>query len=189
MPILRDVFISHSRHDRKAVEKLVSRLDGKVDIYVDLNDPLLADSPSEHIASRLLEELQYSRVLLVVLSVKSMGSRWIPWELGLAHGRIGRVLLWPLSPSALKALKVQEYLHLYPVVDPSDPLSSLQSYVEQARQELMPDAFKEAFRIAGAYAADASHHLKPVELPGATAEVATDASANFSMGTVGRRRK
>lgn len=189
MPILRDVFISHSHHDRKAVANLATRLKESFEIYVDLDDPLLAETPSNEIASRLLTELERSRILLVVLSVKSMRSRWIPWELGLAHGRIGRILLWPLSQAAMRALRIQEYLNLYEVADAENPMTSLQEMVDAARRELVPDSTREALRIAGAHLADAHHFLPPSEIPVAATGAATDMSSNYTIGAFGQRRK
>jgi hypothetical protein len=71
----------------------------------------------------------------------------------------------------MRALEVQEYLHLYKVADSIDPMSSLSATIEAARRELVTDAIREAMRIAGAHAADAAHFLHPSELPGATTGV------------------
>ena len=192
MSQIRDIFVSHSHHDRNAVAALVARLSPEFDIYVDLNDPMLVDAPSKRLAKRLLNEIQHCRVLLFVLSVKAIRSRWMPWELGLAHGRVGRILLWPLTPAALRALEKQQYLHLYDVVDASDPDKTLRAVVKQARRELISDAMAEMARLAGAYAQELPKHVAPAELPGATAGASRAVSVQYTLGAIevrGNKRK
>jgi hypothetical protein len=101
--------------------------DWDIDVFVDVDDAMLAklpDKPDKELPDRLVRKLRRCRLLLFAFSEDSVDSRWMPWELGLAHGVVGRVLLWPFTEQALQAKERQEYLHLYEALDPRDPVAA-----------------------------------------------------------------
>ncbi|MCV4784744.1 hypothetical protein OFM36_35470, partial [Escherichia coli] len=83
-------------------------------------DDSLSEMPSADIAGRLVDALRQCRLLIFAFSEESVTSRWMPWELGLAHGVIGRAVLWPFTKRALHAKAAQEYLNLYEALNPAN---------------------------------------------------------------------
>lgn len=103
-PEWHDVFLSHTRADREQAEQLAEQLRAAgLSVYLDVDDEALSRLHGRELAERLKNILSRSRLLLFVFSARSTESRWMPWELGLAHGVVGRVLLWPLNAAAGRA--------------------------------------------------------------------------------------
>lgn len=129
-----DVFLSHSHRDEVRARALERKLrDWGVSVYVDFQDATLSQLPDSELADRLVGKLRQCRMLVFAFSEDSIGSRWMPWELGLAHGVIGRVVLWPFTKRALKAKEVQEYLHLYEALQPAGARERLDALLAEAR--------------------------------------------------------
>jgi len=129
-----DVFISHSHRDTRRAQALAAQLaDWGIDVYVDFQDYQLSALPDDELANHLVSALRECRLLIFAFSAASASSRWMPWELGLAHGVIGRVLLWPFNERALQAKATQEYLHLYEAIDPSNARERLDEILTEAR--------------------------------------------------------
>lgn len=104
-PEWHDVFLSHTRADREQAEQLAEQLRAAgLSVYLDVDDEALSRLHGRELAERLKNILSRSRLLLFVFSARSTESRWMPWELGLAHGVVGRVLLWPLNAAAWRML-------------------------------------------------------------------------------------
>ena len=119
--VIYDVFLSHSHRDEIRAQELAALLrEWKIEVFVDVDDAMLAQLPDKELPDRLVGKLRRCRLLLFAFSEDAVDSRWMPWELGLAHGVIGRVLLWPFTERALQAKERQEYLHLYEALDPRD---------------------------------------------------------------------
>ena len=123
--VIHDVFLSHSHRDEARTQELAALLrEWEIDVFVDVDDAMLAQLPDMELPDRLVGKLRRCRVLLFAFSEDAVDSRWMPWELGLAHGVVGRVLLWPFTERALQAKERQEYLHLYEALDPRDPAAA-----------------------------------------------------------------
>lgn len=91
-PEWHDVFLSHTRADREQAEQLAEQLRAAgLSVYLDVDDEALSRLHGRELAERLKNILSRSRLLLFVFSARSTESRWMPWELGLAHGVVGRV--------------------------------------------------------------------------------------------------
>ena len=73
----------------------------------------------------------------------------MPWELGLAHGVVGRVLLWPLNAAAGRAAARQEYLKLYEQVNATHPLEDVLARVYSARDAAVAPAHEHAAAALG----------------------------------------
>jgi len=141
MTQLHDVFISHSHRDQKNAEALRDQLTRrKISAYVDFADTALSKLPNAELATRLIEKLRMCRLLVFAFSEEAVNSRWMPWELGLAHGIIGRVVLWPFTEQALRAKATQEYLHLYEVLTPDSAMERLQTLVSEAKSKAVRPA-------------------------------------------------
>lgn len=130
-----DVFISHSHRDESRARALAAKLEQwGVSVYVDFQDSGLAQMPDADLAERLVNALRQCRLLIFAFSEESVTSRWMPWELGLAHGVIGRAVLWPFTKRALRAKATQEYLHLYEALDPASARDRLNELLAEARR-------------------------------------------------------
>lgn len=138
---MNDIFLSHSHRDAARIELVLEQLRSwGLSVYCDLTDSGLSALPDRELATRLKEQLEQCHLMVFAFSEGAANSRWMPWELGLAHGRIGRVVLWPLTPKALKAKATQEYLHLYEALDPEQPQVRLRALVNEARRSAVRPA-------------------------------------------------
>ena len=129
-----DIFVSHSHQDEARARDLVKRLESwGFSVYVDFADTSLSQLPDEDLADRLVASLRQCRLLVFAFSAVAAKSRWMPWELGLAHGVIGRAVLWPFNQRALRAKATQEYLHLYEALNPDTARRRLEEILGEAR--------------------------------------------------------
>ena len=145
-----DVFLSHTRADREQAEQLAEQLrTAGLSVYLDVDDEALSRLHGRELAERLKNILSRSRLLLFVFSARSTESRWMPWELGLAHGVVGRVLLWPLNAAAGRAAARQEYLKLYEQVNATHPLEDVLARVYSARDAAVAPAHEHAAAALG----------------------------------------
>lgn len=128
-----DVFISHTRTDREEAQQLAEQLRAAgLSVYLDVDDALVRLHGRE-LAEQLKHILGRCHLLLFVFSTRSTESRWMPWELGLAHGLTGHVLLWPLNAAAARAATRQEYLKLYDTVHGPHALEEVVAKAHMAR--------------------------------------------------------
>ena len=129
-----DIFLSHSHVDEPRARRLKETLESwGISVYVDLADEVLSQTPSSALADHLITKLRRCRMLIFAFSEHAASSRWMPWELGLAHGVIGRVALWPFTKKALAARSTQEYLELYEVLEPATARARLDQLLGVAR--------------------------------------------------------
>lgn len=142
-----DVFISHSHRDRERAHALFGQLAAwGISAYVDIEDMPLSALPDPDLAESLVEKLRKCRLLVFAFSEEAADSRWMPWELGLAHGVIGRAVLWPFTTGALQAKATQEYLHLYEALSPDTAEKRLKALVDDARWQPVRPADLRAMR-------------------------------------------
>lgn len=111
------VFLSYSSVDRAYVPGVVDFFaEHDAPAYIDQDDSELPDPPSLKTAQTLADNIGQCPKLVVLVSPLSKASRWVPWELGLAHGRKGldHVATLPIGPSSTdEAWAEREYLGLY----------------------------------------------------------------------------
>ena len=76
------VFISHSNIDSKLATRVAGRVKRHgLETYLDIiDDALLKDGPD--LADHLLTRMSECQQLIAVLSDKTKGSWWVPWEIG-----------------------------------------------------------------------------------------------------------
>lgn len=166
---MHDIFLSHSHHDKEMAMKLKERLEElRFDVYADFDDPELqkqGNNLNHALVEKLKGKIRTCKVFLFVFSAESANSRWMPWELGLADGVVGNVLLWPLHPGAEQARETQEYLKLYNMLDsPSaaEREQKLRDLVATARSIAVQPAHEAMMRdLAGASIAERPRASEP----------------------------
>lgn len=114
------VFLSHSSKDDKYVDGVKKLLiQHEVNVYVDNGDTRLPENPSPETATILRNEIIKSDRLIVMATINSSKSGWIPWELGMGDGHKGadKVAILPLSNLGNEELwPKREYFALYPII-------------------------------------------------------------------------
>lgn len=113
----KTVFLSHSSADEDLIPGIIRILEGHGGkVYVDKKDPALKQMEVSDIADRLRSAVRTCRKFVLLVTPRSKGSTWIPWELGLGDG-VNRDVNVALFPSAETAGEQQwaeqEYLGLY----------------------------------------------------------------------------
>lgn len=111
----------HSHLDKVLVQGLVTLLDeAGWRAYVDWTDPEMPASPNRETASRIDLKIRECDFFLFLATSNSMGSRWCPWEIGLAHGtkQNERIVICPTSEGS--TTHGNEYLDLYRRLELSD---------------------------------------------------------------------
>ncbi len=116
-PSKKTVFVSYSSKDAGEINGVISFLrDFGADPYIDSGEDSLPKVTSPETADVLRQRIAECPKFVVVVSATSHSSRWIPWELGLAHGGkgVGNVAVLPISDAGKEEPWAnQEYLGLY----------------------------------------------------------------------------
>jgi hypothetical protein len=117
-----DVFLSHSSRDAElilGVKAILEEIGMKV--YVDWIDDAHLDRSqvTRETAELLRRRMRQSNSLIWVATDAASQSKWMPWELGYFDGfRQSHVAILPLVDTANQSFHGQEYLALYPLVEP-----------------------------------------------------------------------
>ena len=109
------VFLSHSHADRELVEPAANFLASMgVTVYVDWLDPEMPAITSPDTARRIREMININRRFLVLATERSLSSRWVPWELGVADGKkpFSAIAVLPVSEDVYVNAP-NEYIHVY----------------------------------------------------------------------------
>jgi len=115
-----DIFLSHNSIDRETVNEAYLALCALgYDVYLDrVHDTQLNPlQVTKDTAAKIRERILQSRSLVVATSAAIVSSRWVPWELGLADGSIGKVAALPILESTQGAFSGSEYFDVYPKVE------------------------------------------------------------------------
>ncbi len=114
------VFLAHSSMDEEYLKGVIKFFkDRDAPVYIDKGDKNLPVTPSPITAEILKNNINACPRFVVLVSLNSKNSKWIPWELGLADGlkRYDYVALLPITPSSDEEIWAQqEYLGLYPKI-------------------------------------------------------------------------
>ena len=145
-----DIFISHSHFDTtEARFRAAEWEEWGFRVNADfLDDELVKASKKRVMTPKLADHLRSiilpCKLFVFFVSKNSAKSGWMPWELGLAHGAIGRVHLYLLEANALEAFdkRKREYLRLYEEYQFSagNARAYLERIVGQARFEALSPA-------------------------------------------------
>lgn len=110
-------FLSHSTKDEQLVAGTIKLLENHgATVYIDKKDPELPPYTNKYTANGLKTRIGQSQKFLLLATINSMDSRWVPWELGLADGYkdLSRVAIIPTVENQSDTSWVNwEYLGLY----------------------------------------------------------------------------
>ena len=114
------VFLSHSTRDDPLVPGAIALMAAHgASVYADDFDKRLPTPPNVATADILKAEIDGCPRLVVIVTVNSRHSRWIPWELGLGDGlhRTPPNALLPITEEGLPEPWLrEEYFELYPKI-------------------------------------------------------------------------
>jgi len=116
------VFLSHSHEDADLILAAMNfLLTIGVDVYVDWLDDSMPAVTSGETATKIKAKIAECERFVVLLSEKSVESKWVPWELGYADGvkDINRIAIMPIRRSEYTSgskFDGMEYISLYPVI-------------------------------------------------------------------------
>jgi hypothetical protein len=112
------VFLAHSSDDDEHVGGVTDFFrQFNALVYSDDSDKDLPAHPDTSTARRLSDRIRDCKRFVVLVSPNSRGSKWIPWELGIAHGLKGvaPIAILPITPYGDEAEWTKEqYFGLYP---------------------------------------------------------------------------
>ncbi len=112
------VFLSHSSKDRELIMPAIAFLRSHgVSVYVDWMDGGMPDVVSSVTANRIKEKIREQRKFLIILTENSKGSRWVPWELGIADivKGMNHIAILPVSENG--SFDQNEYMRIYPKIE------------------------------------------------------------------------
>lgn len=112
-----DLFISHSFKDKDLVIGLRYKFQQcGYSVYIDWIDDQNLDrgTVTPKTAEIIRNRLDHCNGLAYVATTNSTNSKWCPWELGLADGKIGRACILPIMSGRFNG---NEYLGLYPYLE------------------------------------------------------------------------
>lgn len=118
LPTESDVFLSHSSKDSNVLPKVIDLLERHgAKVYIDKIDNELPQKTSSETGAKLKERIAQCPKFIVLVTMNSKTSLWIPWELGFADEKkkLPNIAILPdvgNSPNA--EWPEQEYLGLYP---------------------------------------------------------------------------
>lgn len=124
-----DVFLSHSLLDSELILGAKLELEDRgLTVYVDwICDPLLDRTKvTTGTAAHLRNRMRQCKMLVYVHSDNAALSKWCPWELGYFDGlRSGNVFIMPVATTTKHTYDGQEYLGLYPYLEPASGTNNI----------------------------------------------------------------
>lgn len=138
-------FLSHSSQDRDitlGVIRILKRHGATV--YVDEIDPTMPNTTSFETAEKLKQRIKSCRKFVLLATINSNSSKWVPWELGIGDGykSMSNIAIFPATDSVdQKAWASWEYLGLYHKICYGD-LSGYSNKVWMVRDDRNNTAFE-----------------------------------------------
>lgn len=115
-----DIFISHSFLDKELVLTLVELFnEAGYSVYVDWIEDTALDrtNVTKKTADLVRSRISQSKSLAYIATANISNSKWCPWELGFADGKLdNRAAILPILDDD-HSFNGQEYLALYPHID------------------------------------------------------------------------
>jgi hypothetical protein len=136
---IRCVFISHQKADREAAKKIADFLLGlDIDVYFDEYDSNLKFKYQEQnpkfVTRAILDGINNSSHMLVVVSPNTLSSKWVPFEIGYGYEKTDLKVL------CLKGIPVgtlPEYLRAVDVVRDIDDLNNVATFLSRKNKQML----------------------------------------------------
>ena len=128
------VFISHQKKDSEAAKVVADYLqDAGVDVYFDQYDSSINRSDPPSVVNSIKRGIENSSHMLVLFSPNTLGSMWVPWEIGYAYN--SPITLGVLRMKGVAKDKLPEYLKVVKLVSDIWDLNQLISNVTKTSNE------------------------------------------------------
>lgn len=102
------VFISHQKADRVPAKKIADFLLSKgIDVYFDEYDKSIDRSNPDKLTASIQRGIDFSKYMLILISPKTLYSRWVPWEVGYGYNKVEMSVL---TLKGIKEEQLPEYL-------------------------------------------------------------------------------
>lgn len=109
------VFISHQKKDSDVAEKVADYfLDAGIDIYFDKYDETINQNDPNSVVTAIKRGIENCSHMLVLFSQNTLGSMWVPWEIGYAYRSL--ISLSVLRLKGIDGSKLPDYLKVVNMV-------------------------------------------------------------------------
>lgn len=124
------VFISHQKNDSDVARKIADYFeDAGVDTYFDQYDSSIDRTDPKSVVNAIRTGIENSTHMIVIFSLNTFGSMWVPWEIGYAYR--SPVILGALRLKGVAKDKLPEYLKVTKLVSDIWDLNSFISNITQ----------------------------------------------------------
>lgn len=128
------VFISHQKKDSEAARIIADYLqDAGIDVYFDQYDQSINRADPQSVVNAIKRGIENSTHMLVLFSLNTFGSMWVPWEIGYAYNSV--VTLNVLRLKGVDKDKLPEYLKVVNTVMSIFQLNNLISNIRRTNRE------------------------------------------------------
>jgi len=137
------VFLSHIDKDKSAVNEIADYFsEAGVDYYLDVNDPKLQQAVDEKDDEKITQFIELgiknSTHLLTIVSEKTQGSWWVPFEVG--YGKRGEIDLASLTLKEVE--KPPSYLKITRKIT---GIEGLNKYIDDVKEPIVQVSFGSSF--------------------------------------------
>jgi hypothetical protein len=130
------VFISHQKKDSEVAKAIADYLlDAGIDIYFDQFDKSIDRSNPHSVVTAIQRGIANSSHMLVVFSPNTLGSMWVPWEIGYAYN--SPVSLGVLRIKGIPKDELPEYLRIVAIVSDIWDLNQLISNLTKTERDTL----------------------------------------------------
>lgn len=128
------VFISHQKKDSEAARIIADYLqEAGIDVYFDQYDQSINRADPQSVVNAIKRGIENSTHMLVLFSLNTFDSMWVPWEIGYAYNSV--VTLNVLRLKGVDKDKLPEYLKVVNTVMSIFQLNSLISNIRRTNRE------------------------------------------------------
>ena len=130
------VFISHQKKDSETAQAIADYLlNAGIDIYFDQYDKSIKQSDPQSVVTAIQRGIANSSHMLVIFSPNTLGSMWVPWEIGYAYN--SPVTLGVLRIKGIPKNELPEYLRVVKVVSDIWDLNQLISNLTKTERDTL----------------------------------------------------
>lgn len=128
------VFISHQKKDSDTAKIIADYLqEAGIDVYFDQYDESINRADPQSVVNAIKRGIENSTHMLVLFSINTFGSMWVPWEIGYAYNSV--VTLNVLRLKGVDKDRLPEYLKVVNTVMSIFQLNSLISKIRRTNRE------------------------------------------------------